>query len=64
MPLGYNSAFADSPLPGDPQIAVAEHWDSLREKCNIPDWCLDMEENGEYSLFTDRTSIDIMKERQ
>lgn len=64
MPLGYNSAFAESPLPGDPWIAVAEHWDSLREKCNIPDWCPGMEENGEYSLFIDRTSVDIMKERQ
>ena len=30
MPLGYNSAFAESPQPGDPWIAIAEHWDSLR----------------------------------
>ena len=64
MPLGYNSAFAESPLPGAPWIAVAEHWDTLREKCNTPDWCPGMEENGEYSLFTDITWVDIMKERQ
>lgn len=64
MPLGYNSALAENPLPGDPWIAVAEHWDNLREECYIPEWCPGMEENGEYNLLTDRISVDITKERQ
>ena len=37
MPLEYSSAFAETPLPGNPRVAVAEHWDSLREKCDTPD---------------------------
>ena len=65
MPLGYNSAFAESPLPVNPWITVASHWSELREKCEIPDWCpLNGLTSGTYRDAADRTSVAIMQERQ